>query len=79
MGVLVYKTLESFYRDYRPGFGYPYLLHHKRRFGATIAMMAIAPEAVAVIYQIRNREGVLTGQVFVSDSYEKVYPIYRDL
>ena len=79
MGILTYKTIDSFYKDYKPGFGFPKLLLHKHRFGATIAMLAIAPDALAVIYQITNRNGVLTGEVFVSDSYEKLYPIYKDL
>ena len=79
MGILTYKTLDSFYQDYRPGFGYPKLLLHKLRFGVTIAMLALAPDSVAVIYETRTKTGVKTGQVFVSDSYEKLYPIYRDL
>lgn len=79
MGVLTYKTLESFYQDYKPGIGYPKLLLHKSRFGAVIAMLALAPDALAVIYEFTNRAGVKSGKVFVSDSYDKLYPIYRDL
>ena len=79
MGILTYKTLESFYQDYKPGFGFPRLLLHKFRFGVTIAMLALAPDSLAVIYQVENKHGVLTVKVFVSDSYDKLYPIYRDL
>ncbi|MBR4302044.1 MAG: hypothetical protein IKT80_00580 [Bacteroidaceae bacterium] len=79
MGILTYKTLDSFYQDYKPGFGFPKLLLHKIRFGVTIAMLALAPDSLAVIYQVENKHGVLTGKVFVSDSYDKLYPIYRDL
>lgn len=79
MGILTYKTLDSFYQDYKPGFGFPKLLLHKIRFGVTIAMLALAPDSLAVIYQVENKQGVLTGKVFVSDSYDKLYPIYRDL
>lgn len=79
MGVLLYQTLESFYQDYRPSFGFPKLLLHKQRFGVTIAMLAIAPDSLAVIYQTRSKTGTLVGQVFVSDEYSKLYPIYRDL
>ena len=79
MGILTYKSIDSFYQDYKPGFGFPMLLLHKQRFGVTIAMLALAPDALAVIYQTTNRNGALTGEVFVSDSYEKLFPIYKDL
>ena len=79
MGILTYKTLDSFYQDYKPGFGFPKLLLYKRRFSVTIALLALAPDSLAVIYQTQSKTGTLTGQVFVSDSYDKVYPIYRDL
>ena len=79
MGILTYKTLDSFYQDYRPGMGFPKLLLHKRRFDVSIAMIALAADSVAVIYQTVGKAGVLTGQVFVSDSIDKLYPIYRDL
>ena len=79
MGILTYKTLDSFYRDYRPGIGFPKLLLHKHRFGVTIALLALAPDSLAVIYQVQNKSGKMTGQVFVCDSYEKLYPIYNDL
>ena len=79
MGILTYRTLDSFYRDYRPSFGFPKLLLHKQRFGVTIAMLALAPDSLAVIYQTKSKTGEMTGKVFVCDSYDKLYPIYRDL
>lgn len=79
MGVLLYQTLESFYQDYRPSFGFPKLLLHKQRLGVTIAMLALAPDSLAVIYQTKSKTGKMVGQVFVSDDYGKLYPIYRDL
>ena len=79
MGILTYKTLDSFYRDYNPGMGFPKLLLHKRRFSVTIALLALAPDSLAVIYQHQSKTGAVTGQVFVCNSYEKLLPIYRDL
>ena len=79
MGILTYKTLDSFYSDYRPGFGFPKLMLYKQRFGVTIALLALASDSLAVIYQARTKTGQLKGQVFVSDSYDKLYPIYKDL
>lgn len=79
MGILTYNTLESFYADYKPGLGFPKLLLWKRRFSVTIALLALAPDCLAVIYQNQSKTGAVTGQVFVCDSYQKLYPIYRDL
>ena len=79
MGILNYKTLEAFYQDYTPCIGFPKLLMYKRRFSVTIAMIALAPDSIAVIYQSISKTGNPVGQVFVSDSMDKLYPIYLDL
>lgn len=79
MGILNYKTLDSFYQDYHPTAGFPKLLLCKRRFSVTIAMLAIAPDSIAVIYQFISKTGKAVGEVFVSDSMDKLYPIYLDL
>ena len=79
MGILNYKTLDSFYQDYKPGVGFPKLLMYKRRFSVTIGMVALAPDSIAVIYQSISKTGKAVGEVFVSDSMDKLYPIYLDL